>query len=113
MKTIRKKTLILDGTTAKSQSLPEIQKRLVKSNNDQVDPDLIGVDSSPIIKPADLNASAVGFMIVIPIVGGVILGRIIDVKLATSPKFTLILLFLGIIIGFSNIFYIIKKISKP
>lgn len=52
--------------------------------------------------------SGLGFTIVIPIIGGVILGRYIDYKYNIAPIFTLSLLFLGMIIAFISIFKIFK-----
>ncbi len=52
--------------------------------------------------------SGLGFTIVIPIIGGVILGRYIDYKYNIAPIFTLSLLFLGMIIAFISIFKILK-----
>jgi len=42
---------------------------------------------------------SVGWMIVLPTVGGAFLGRLVDQRLDTNLSFTLALLFLGLIIG--------------
>lgn len=57
-------------------------------------------------------ASGLGFSIAFPIAGGAILGNFLDKKFQTAPKMTLSFIFLGIIISFVNIYYIVKTISK-
>lgn len=54
-------------------------------------------------------ASDLGFTIALPIVGGAVLGSILDQKLNQSPKFTLSLIFLGLFISFYNIYKLTKK----
>lgn len=53
-----------------------------------------------------------GFAIAIPIVGGVLIGVWIDKYLSTSPKFTLLLSFLGVAVAFGSIINIIKSTRK-
>lgn len=50
-----------------------------------------------------------GFSIVIPIVGGVLLGAYLDKKFNWEPRLTLSFLFLGVIIAFMNIIYILRE----
>lgn len=53
----------------------------------------------------------IGFAIAIPIAGGGLLGVVIDRTWSTSPKATLSLLFLGVVISFMNMFKIATMIS--
>lgn len=53
----------------------------------------------------------IGFAIAIPIAGGGLLGVVIDRIWSTSPKATLSLLFLGVVISFMNMFKIATMIS--
>lgn len=57
-------------------------------------------------------ATELGFVISFPIVGGIILGNWLDKKFSNNPKFTLLFLFLGVIIAFTNLIYLVKEISK-
>lgn len=54
-------------------------------------------------------ASELGFSISLPIAGGAILGWILDGKFHTSPRITLSLIFLGIMLGAANIYFIMKE----
>lgn len=54
-------------------------------------------------------ASELGFSISLPIAGGALLGQFLDSKFQTSPRLTLSLIFLGVILGFTNIYFLIKK----
>lgn len=56
--------------------------------------------------------SELGFVISVPMVGGVLLGIWLDGKFSSSPKLTLSLLFLGVIIGFINLITVITEFSK-
>lgn len=56
-------------------------------------------------------ATELGFMISIPVVGGAFLGSLLDNKLATSPKITLSLIFLGILISIFNVYKILKDLK--
>ncbi len=53
-----------------------------------------------------------GFSISIPIIGGVFLGAWLDDRFNTSPKLTLSLLFVGIIIGSISIAKLIRMSEK-
>lgn len=55
-------------------------------------------------------ASALGMQIAIPIVFGVGLGYWVDKTLNTQPKFTLTLLFVGIIVSF---YTLVKNVKNP
>lgn len=57
-------------------------------------------------------ASELGFVISFPIVGGIFLGSWLDKKLSVYPKLTLLFLFLGVMISFANLIFLIKEISK-
>jgi len=54
-------------------------------------------------------ATDLGFAIAIPLTGGALLGSYLDDKLRTTPKLTLSLIFLGLIISFLNVYNIIKR----
>lgn len=54
-------------------------------------------------------AGELGYAISLPIVLGAFLGRVLDSKFDSSPKFTLSLIFLGLFLGFFYIFKIIKE----
>lgn len=51
----------------------------------------------------------IGFSVATPVVGGVLLGVFLDKKFNLAPKLTLSFLFLGVIIGFINIFKIVNE----
>lgn len=57
-------------------------------------------------------ASGLGFSISLPIAGGIILGNILDERFRTSPRISLSLLFLGIIISISNLYMMINRFIK-
>ena len=57
-------------------------------------------------------ASSIGIAMVLAIFGGLYLGVHLDRKFGTGYKFTIVLLLLGIFVGFRNIFVLIKKISR-
>lgn len=54
----------------------------------------------------------IGFAIALPIVGGALVGVVIDRTWATTPKATLSLLFLGVIVSFVNLFKTVETITK-
>jgi ATP synthase protein I len=54
-------------------------------------------------------ASSVGIAMVLAIFGCLFLGTWLDRKLGTGPYFTLLLLLIGIIAGFRNLYVLIKK----
>ena len=60
-------------------------------------------------------ASSIGIFMVVLIFGGLYLGVFLDRKFETGYIFTLVLLLAGIIVGFRNIYVLIKKIpdEKP
>ena len=55
--------------------------------------------------------SQLGLSITLPIVGGALLGNVIDQKFGTSPKVTLSLIFLGLFIGIVNMYTTIRDID--
>ncbi len=57
-------------------------------------------------------ASSVGIAMVLAIFGGLYLGIYLDREFGTGYKFTVILLLLGIVVGFRNLYVLIKKISR-
>jgi len=57
-------------------------------------------------------ASELGFVISIPIVGGIFLGSWLDKKFSLYPKLTLSFLFLGVFLAIANLIYIVREISK-
>ncbi|MDP1722921.1 MAG: AtpZ/AtpI family protein [Candidatus Gottesmanbacteria bacterium] len=54
----------------------------------------------------------IGFAIAVPIAGGAILGVVIDKAWGTTPKATLSLLFLGVVISFINLFKTVETVTK-
>ena len=57
-------------------------------------------------------ASELGFSISLPIAAGVILGSVLDAKFDTSPKITLLLLLLGVVLSISNVYLIIRRLFQ-
>ena len=55
------------------------------------------------------DASDLGFSIVLPMVGGIFIGRLIDTRFDTSPTWTLSLLFLGVIIAAIRIIRLLRE----
>lgn len=53
-----------------------------------------------------------GYSISLPIVGGALIGRYFDDKFNSAPLLTLVLIFLGLSIGFYNVFKVIKKVRE-
>lgn len=62
------------------------------------------------LKPL-LNASVIGFSIVFSILIGLIIGIYLDKLFNTKPYLTIIFLIFGIISGFKNMIYFVKKSS--
>lgn len=54
----------------------------------------------------------IGFAISMPIAGGALMGVVIDRTLSTTPKATLSLLFLGVIVSFINILKTVNTIVQ-
>lgn len=54
----------------------------------------------------------IGFAIAVPIAGGALAGVAIDRTWSTTPKATLSLLVVGIILSFMNVFKTVKTIIK-
>lgn len=57
-------------------------------------------------------ASQMGFSISLPIVAGALLGHFLDSRFNTSPRMTLSLIFLGLIVAAGNIYTVIKRINQ-
>lgn len=57
-------------------------------------------------------AGEIGFGIALPIAGGAILGSYIDRQLSSYPRYTIILLFAGIVLSMINFVVIIRTILK-
>lgn len=57
------------------------------------------------------NYLDIGYHLVSPIVGGVLFGLYIDTKLKTRPVFTLVFLFLGVVLSFYNLYKLSKSIK--
>lgn len=57
-------------------------------------------------------ASNIGLSMIIPLVGGALIGRFLDQKWSTSPKITITLIILGVLLGFYNMYRIIGEIEK-
>ncbi|MBI4066339.1 AtpZ/AtpI family protein [Candidatus Gottesmanbacteria bacterium] len=54
----------------------------------------------------------IGFAIALPIAGGTLMGVVMDRRWSTTPKATLSLLFLGVIVSFFNLYRTVKTIVK-
>ena len=54
-------------------------------------------------------ASSIGIAMVLAIFGCLFLGTWLDGKLGTGPYFTLLLLLIGIVAGFRNLYVLIKR----
>lgn len=52
-----------------------------------------------------------GYSIALPIIGGAFLGKLLDTKFNSTPKITLSLIFFGLLMGVTNIYFVIKKIK--
>lgn len=57
-------------------------------------------------------ASELGFSVSLPIVGGAFLGQFLDNKFNTTPRMTLSFIFLGLFVGMTTIFLIVRENSK-
>ncbi len=58
------------------------------------------------------QASEIGFSIALPISLGALFGLWLDKKYVSHPKYTLSFLFVGIVLSFVNLFYIVRVFSK-
>lgn len=56
-------------------------------------------------------ATELGFMISFPLVGGAFLGSLLDKKLATAPKITLSLIFLGMLVSVFSVYKILRDLK--
>lgn len=54
----------------------------------------------------------IGMLTVLPLVGGSILGSILDNKLSTKPILTLLFLSLGLFLGFYNMYRLLKDLAR-
>lgn len=54
-------------------------------------------------------ASSVGFAMVLAIFGSIIIGTYLDRKFGTGHILTLLLMLIGVIVGFRNIYVLIKR----
>lgn len=54
----------------------------------------------------------IGFAISVPIAGGALIGVVIDRTWSTTPKATLSLLFLGVVVSFISLFKTVETITK-
>lgn len=57
-------------------------------------------------------ASELGFSIAIPIGLGVIIGSWLDRRLGTAPALTLALLLLGVFLGMTNLYNLVKRTTR-
>ena len=57
-------------------------------------------------------ASSIGIAMVLAIFGCLFLGTWLDRKLGTAPYFTLLLLLVGIVAGFRNMYVLMKRYFK-
>lgn len=56
--------------------------------------------------------SQLGLSISLPIVGGAFLGHFLDYRFNLYPRMTLSLIFLGVFIAGSNIYFLVKKLEE-
>lgn len=94
---------VLRFKNAGEQILEVVKEQLPKPGHDEKRGKLMQVVSF---------ASELGFSISLPIVGGAFLGQFLDSKLGTAPKMTLSLIFVGVFIGATNIYFIIRDIKE-
>lgn len=59
-----------------------------------------------------LRATSLGWDLALPIFGGVLIGYVLDRALGTKYVFTLVLLVLGIAIGFYNVIRSIRRLDE-
>ncbi|KKS98514.1 MAG: hypothetical protein UV73_C0001G0035 [Candidatus Gottesmanbacteria bacterium GW2011_GWA2_43_14] len=57
-------------------------------------------------------ASDLGFALVVPLVGGALLGSYLDRELNTSPRLTLSLIFTGLIVGLYSMYRSIRNMTQ-
>jgi predicted F0F1-ATPase subunit len=74
-----------------------------RDNRQEPAPQRPGEESSSILQLA-VQATTLGWNLVIPIVGGVLLGRYLDDRLGQEFTWTLSLLALGVIVAFNNLY---------
>ncbi len=60
-------------------------------------------------KKLDYLSLNVGFYILIPIIGGTVIGAVLDNYFKSKPQFIGIFLFLGVVAGFYNLFKLLKE----
>lgn len=58
-----------------------------------------------------LLAGNIGFSMSLPLVGGVLLGYFLDNRYLTSPRMTLVFLFVGFCIGCYSMYKILKELE--
>ncbi|SDY63469.1 AtpZ/AtpI family protein [Tindallia californiensis] len=57
--------------------------------------------------------SYIGIAMMVPILAGVVGGRWIDERLGTRPVFLFVLIFVGIMVGFRNVFAVTTRNLPP
>lgn len=80
---------LVERTTPEKRSDPEAYKREVRTSLSL--------------------ASGLGFSIVLPLIGGIFLGKLIDRYMNTDGRYTVIFLFVGCALGIANILMMLKK----
>lgn len=89
-----------------------------KSNQDEGIPVLLRQNKNKIRKGSENSwyyfglAGEIGFAIAIPIAGGALIGSSVDTWQHTYPRYTIILLFVGIFLSMVNFIGIIQAILK-
>lgn len=78
-----------------------IEQRTVKNNSHSGD-----------VITGFVQSSEIGFLIALPITLGALFGLWLDKKFHTQPKLMLSFLFLGVFLGFLNLYIIIKQYSR-
>ncbi len=57
-------------------------------------------------------ATTFGYALVIPLVGGVVLGKVLDERFGSSPKLTLLFLFIGLVVGIATLYKEMKGLFE-
>jgi len=57
-------------------------------------------------------AGEIGFSIALPIAGGALIGSRIDQWFVSYPRYTIILLFIGIVLSMVNFIFVVQSIVK-
>lgn len=85
------------------------QQRLKKKIESQIKRIKKAEHDRPNLLSQTVYIGTLGLVMVLPVIGGVYLGRWLDSMMAGySMRWTLSLLFIGVVVGIFNIFFLIK-----